>query len=264
MDTTGVSFFSRKLIVTFVTTIIVAMVGSLLNVDMTVYSQGNHFVGWTFVFFLYVGAVILVYGNIVSISIELLLRKYFKRLKWLYVSILGISGSLFGIFFEEMSLAISGFFIAIFCALLDLWLIKNSYKTKQLFLLIFSPLLIMFGLWLYLQIMSPPIPPFTPEDAVSFATSGEGSMINEFPKEIGTWTGTIGDYEVKRETSVITIGDEEYVVTFTEEWRNGLTSGTYHTSYIVDRNSMTINELKGDSAPYDAKNPQDAYLKSRE
>ena len=55
--------------------------------------------------------------------------------------------------------------------------------------------------------MSPPIPPFTKEDAVKFATSGEGTMISDFPKEIGTWTGTIGDYEVKRKTSVISSGD---------------------------------------------------------
>lgn len=254
-----------SIIVTFVTTTLVAMVMSLLNVDMTTYSQGNHFVSWTFVFFLYVGAVTLIYGNIISVGIELLQRKYFSRLNWLYyVGILGIFGSLFGVVYEEMSIAIIGFFIAIFFAFLDLWLIKNSYKTKQLFFLILSPLLILFGLWVYLQIMSPPVPPFTPEDAVSLATSGEGTMISEFPKEIGTWTGTVGGYEVKRETSVISIGDEEYVVTFSEEWRKGLTSGTYHTSYIVDRNSMTVNELKGDSAPYDAKNSQNDYLKSNE
>lgn len=231
------------------------MVMSLSNVDMTIYEQGNHFVGWTFVFFLYVGAVILVYGNIISIGVELLQRKYFVRHKWLYIGILGIFGALFGIVYEEMSLAIFGFSAAIFFAFLDLWLRKYSYKTKQLFFLILSPLLILFCLWLYLQIMSPPVPPFTQEDAVSFATSGEGTMISDFPKEIGIWTGTIGDYEVKRETSVIAIDDEEYVVTFTEEWRKGLTSGTSHTSYIVDRNSMTINESEGNSPPYYIKNP---------
>ncbi|QUG40382.1 hypothetical protein KD050_13905 [Psychrobacillus sp. INOP01] len=262
MDTTGVSFISRKLIVTFVTTILVAMVMSLLNVDMTIYGQGNHFVGWTFLFFLYAGAVILVYGNIISIGVESLQRKYFTRHKWLYIVILGIFGALFGIFFDELSLSIFSFFTAIFFASLDLWLMKNSYKTKQLFFLILSPFLILFCLWLFLQIASPPVPPFTQEDAVSFATSGEGTMISEFPKEIGTWTGTIGDYEVKRETSVISIDDEEYVVTFTEEWRKGYISGSSLTSYIVDRNSMTINESEGNSPPY--YDSQNNYLKSSE
>lgn len=255
MDTTGISFISRKLIVTFITTIFSAMILSLSNVDMTIYGQGNHFVGWTFFFFLYVGAFILVYGNVISIGVELLQRKYFARLKWLYVGILGIFGALFGIIYEEKLLAIFGFITAIFFAFLDLWLIRNSYKTKQLFSLILSPFLILFCLWLYLQVMSPPVPPFTQEDAVSFATSGEGTMISEFPKEIGTWTGTIGDYEVKRKTSVISIDHEEYVVTFEEEWRKGYISGSYLTSYIVDRNSMTMKESEGNSPPYYAKNP---------
>lgn len=254
MDTTGVSFISRKLIATFVSTIIAAMFISLSNIDMTVYEQGNHFVSWTFFISLYVGGVILIYGSIVSITVELLLRKYSSRLKWLYIGILGIFGTLFGIFYQEMSLTILGFFIAIFFAFLDLWLLKNSQKTKQLFIVILSPMLILFGLWFYLQMVSPPASPFTQADAVSFANSGEGTMISKFPQEVGTWTGTIEDYEVTRETSVITIGKEEYLVTFTEEWRNALTSGTHHTSYIVNRNSMTLNDLTGDSAPYAAKN----------
>jgi len=260
----GVSFFSRKLIATFVTTILVAMVISLLNIDMAIYEQGNHFVGWTFFFFCYVGAVILVYGNIISIGVELLQRKYFSRLKWLYVGILGIFGALFGIVYEDISLATFCFFIAIFFAFLDLWLMKNSYKTKQLFILILSPILILFCAWLYLQISSPPVPPFTQEDAVSFATSGEGTTISEFPKEIGTWTGTIGEYEVTRKTSVISIGQEEYEVTFTEEWREGEISGSSLISYIVDRNSMTINNSEGNFPPNYTKNPESNYIKSAE
>lgn len=52
MDTTGVSFFSRKLIATFVTATLTAMILSLFNVEMSSYEHGNHFVGWTFFFFL--------------------------------------------------------------------------------------------------------------------------------------------------------------------------------------------------------------------
>ena len=81
MDTTGVSFISRKLIVSFVTAVLVAMVLSLFNLDLANYEQGNHFVGWTFIFFMYAGAVILVYGNIISIGFELLQRKYFVSLQ---------------------------------------------------------------------------------------------------------------------------------------------------------------------------------------
>ncbi|MCZ8532184.1 hypothetical protein [Psychrobacillus psychrodurans] len=258
MDT-GVSFISRKLIATFVTTILVAMVMSLLNIDMTIYEQGNHFVGWTFFFSLYVGAVVLVYGNIISIGVELLQRKYFVIHRWLYVGILGVFGALFGIAYKEMTLAIAGFLSAIFFALIDLWLIKNSYKTKQLFFLILSPFLILFSLWLYLQVMSPSLPPFTQEDAVSYATSGEGTMISEFPKKVGTWTGIVDNYEVKRETSVTSISDEEYVVTFSEEWKKGYISGRCFTSYIVDRNSMTIKESEGNYPPYYAKYPANNY-----
>ncbi|MFJ7825640.1 hypothetical protein [Psychrobacillus sp. NPDC096623] len=250
MDTTGVSFVSRKLIASFVTTLLLAMVMSLFNVDLAIYEQGNHFVGWTFVIFLYAGAIILTYGNIISIGVELLQRKYFARHNWLYVAVLGLFGSLFGILFEEILFAALGFCSAVLYAFLDLGLMKNSYKTKQLFILILSPMFILFSLWLYFQVMSPPLPPFTKEAAVTFATSGEGTNISEFPKEIGSWNGTIGDYEVKRETSVISSGNEKYLVIFKEEWRKGDTTGSSFTSYIVERNSMTLKNSEGEFPPY--------------
>lgn len=255
MNTTSISFVSRKIIASFVTAILLAMVMSLFNLDLALYEQGNHFVGWTFVIFLYAGAIILVYGNIISIGVELLQRKYLSHRKWIYVTILGLFGALAGIFLNEMLFAIVGFCSAVFYSLIDLYLMKYSHKTKALFILILSPLFILFGLWLCLQIMSPSLPPFTKEAAVTFATSGEGTHTSKFPKEIGIWTGTIGDYAVKRETSVTSNGNEKYIVIFKEEWRKGYVSGSSLTSYLVDRNSMTLYNLEGDSPPYYAENP---------
>jgi hypothetical protein len=82
--------------------------------------------------------------------------------------------------------------------------------------------------WGYFQFTSPPMPPFTKEDAVKFATSGKGTAIEHFPKEIG---------------------EEIYIVTFTENWSKGTGKGSWTLSYKVDRESLTANGEKGNMPP---------------
>jgi hypothetical protein len=72
--------------------------------------------------------------------------------------------------------------------------------------------------------------PFTIEDAVNFATSGEGTVIEHFPEEIGEWEGTIEGYQAKRETNAKKIGEEIYLITFTENWKKGSEMGSWALS----------------------------------
>jgi hypothetical protein len=94
------------------------------------------------------------------------------------------------------------------------------------------------------------MPPFTKEDAVKFATSGKGTAIEHFPKEIGKWEGTIDGYQVIRETNDKEIGEEIYIVIFTENWSKGTGKGSWTLSYKVDRENLTANGEKGNMPPY--------------
>src|SRR5690625_4107658 len=122
-------------------------------------------------------------------------------------------------------------------------------KKIKLFLII--PIASLVLCWGFLQVTSPTMPPFTKEDAVSYATSGEGSVTDEFPKTVGQWEGKKGDFQVIRETSVEEIGRETYIVTFTEHWEKGMETGIWILSYEVDRQSITLSSMEGDMPKYD-------------
>jgi len=240
---TGIrSLIVRKLITTFVATTILSAPFGFFNVGGSseiIYNQGNQFIVWFFIFSMYIGVIILIYGNLVSIGIEYLQRKWFPRQDWLYVLILGVFGLANGLFFQERSLAFYGMLAAILYAIIDKWLYKRNTKNKSVKLFFLIPLASLLITWGYYQFTSPPMPPFTIDDAVKFATSGEG---------------TIDGYEVKRETSAIEIGDEVYTVTFTENWRKGTVKGSRTFSYKVERGSSTATGDNGNMPPYYGKN----------
>ena len=103
MQTGIASLIVRKLITTFVATTICSAPFGFFNIiggSEVTYNQGNQFIGWFFIFSMYIGAIILIYGNLVSIGIEYLQRKWFPRQDWLYVIILGVFGLANGIFFQ--------------------------------------------------------------------------------------------------------------------------------------------------------------------
>lgn len=247
------SFILRKLTTTFLATTIFSFLLVLISSKdgfEFVYNQGNQFIGWFFIYFMYIGAIILIYGNLVSLVIEYLQGRWFQRYDWLYVLILGVCGLANGLFFQEGTLAIYGMLAAILYALVDKWLYKRKIKGKSIkgyFLIPIFPLLICWG---YFQLISPPVPPFTKEEAVHFATSGEGTVIDYFPKEIGKWEGSIEGYQVIRETGAKEIGQETYLVSFTENWKKGNETGTWEISYRLERGSLTANGEKGNMPPY--------------
>lgn len=247
----------RKFTATFVTTSVLSMLFVLIylsNGSETVYHQGNQFAGWFIVYAMYIGSIILIYGNIVSIVVEHLQRKWFRKHDFLYVSILCFFGLANGLFFQDTMASLYGMLAAFIYAILDKWLYKRSLVkkgVKPFFIITIAPLVIC---WSYLELISPPMPPFTEEAAVNYATSGEGSVTDEFPDHIGQWEGTIGHYQVVRETSAEEIGKESYIVTFNEYWKKGSESGTWTLSYKVDRQSLTLYSSQGNIPSYDIMN----------
>jgi len=247
------SLIFRKFTATFVTTMIFSFVLVLVNSINGFefeFNQGNQFIGWFFIYFMYIGGIILIYGNLVSLVTEYLQRKWFRQYDWLYVIILGVFGLANGLFFQNGTLALLGMLAAALYAIIDKWLYQRKSKNKSIKMFFLIPIASLVLCWGYFQLTSSPMPPFTKEDAVHFATSGEGTVIEHFPKEIGKWEGTIEGYDVKRETDAQEIEEEVYIVTFTENWKKDSEMGTWELSYKVERGSLTANGEQGNIPPY--------------
>ncbi|MFZ3578760.1 hypothetical protein [Virgibacillus sp. DJP39] len=242
----------RKLITTFVTVTLVSITlasVSLLESQFQ-YNLGNQLMGWTFLYIVYVGVIVLIYGNAVSFIVKFAQKRWFKHNNWIYVSLHGLFGLANGLLFTFWYAALYGLLAALFYAFIDRWIYTRDLKEKRMRLFIIVPLVIYGILWGVLQIISPTMPPFSKQDAVEFATSGEGTIIEIFPEKIGETKQNIGNYTVTRETQVERVQDETYVVTFTERWSSQYRSGYWYTSYIVKRGQLTIDEQGGTNPPY--------------
>ncbi|OCA92602.1 hypothetical protein [Pseudobacillus wudalianchiensis] len=249
------SIFLRKLITTFVATLITSIFitfFTLKDSDSEItYNLGNEFLGWSSVFIMYVGGIILIYGSIVSIGIEYLQRKWFKKHDWLYVLLHGIFGLANGLLFQYWILALHGMLAALLYACVDRWLYKRASKNKKSIKMFFlAPLLIYGVCWGYFYLISPPLPPFTKEDAIQSATEGEGTITDGFPKKEGKWAGIINGYQVEKETSVKETKKERYLVTLKEKWSKGNKKGDWTFSYQVDRSTLSLYKEEGEMPPY--------------
>jgi hypothetical protein len=246
----GVQMIRRKFLATLASTLICSLILSLFetfNGNGPLYNSGNHLLGWSVVYFMYIGAIILIYGNLVSIGVEYLQKKWFRDRDWLYVVILGLFGLANGLLFSEFLMAFSGLAAAVIYGVIDVWIAKRMKRNQSIKIVAIAPAAAYFLAWGLGQGMSPPLPPFTEENAVEFVVSGTGTMIDNFPKEIGAREETINGYRVKRETLVKEIGHETYVVTFKETWRSETDEGSYSLSYKVKRGSSTLYQSSGET-----------------
>ncbi|WP_181350259.1 hypothetical protein [Thalassobacillus sp. CUG 92003] len=212
-----------------------------------VYNLGNQFIGWFLLNFLYVGAIILIYGNIVSAGIACLHRKWFPNLDWLHILILGVFGLGNGLFFQEWFMAYCGMAAAVLYGIIDKWLNKRNRENKTRRAFILLPIGCLIITWGLLQLSSPSLPPFTKQDAVDNVIEDESTV---FPQEIGKRTREFEGYHVVRETEAEEIRDEVYIVRFSEHWRKGSNQGTWSTAYKVNRNSLTTKGSTGVLPPY--------------
>lgn len=240
----------RKLVTTYFATTMISLLLAYLyiNGDFSDPNLGNSVFGWTFFYMIYVGTIILLYGNLVSIGIEYFQRKWKAPHSWLYILLHGIFGLANGLLFQELMSAVVGMAAALLYAVIDRWLYKIKKKGIKLF--IFIPIIVYALMWGCLQVLSPPTPPFTADDAVEYATSGKGTAIELFPEEIGKWSGEIDGYHVVRKTSVEKVEHQVYIVIFTEAWVKGEESGSRYISYEVERQSLTVSDRGGPTPPY--------------
>ncbi|MCF3944804.1 hypothetical protein [Oceanobacillus alkalisoli] len=241
-------FIYRKLTTTFVTTAFLSTFFALFTFNIgfeAEYNQGNQFLGWLYVYMLYIGLIILLYGNMVSMAIEYLQGKWFQQHDWLYVTLHGLFGLANGILFQSLLAAVYGMAAAFSYGIIDKWLHARSKEAKKMKVVFFIPVAAIVLCWGYLQIISPPMPPFTAEDAILEATSGEDSITEGFPRYVGQREEKIEDYRVIKETNVEKVGKETYLVTFTEAWKKGDEKDVGEFAYKVDRNSITAHSLQG-------------------
>ncbi|GAA5416802.1 hypothetical protein Pryu01_01841 [Paraliobacillus ryukyuensis] len=214
------------------------------------YNHGNQFIGGFFFYAIYVGAIVLLYGNLVSIVVERLQSKWFIQQTWLYIVILGTFGSAIGLFFQSGRAAVLGILAAIVYGLIEKWVEKRTTKNKRIKWFFLIPVFFLFIYWGYLQIISPPKPPFTKQDAVQSVTDSRGTVIERFPEEIGRWEGDVEGYQVTRETDVKEISNEVYMVTLVESWKEGNDKGMSTWSYRVNRRSLVNKGREGEIPPY--------------
>ncbi|OIU71752.1 hypothetical protein [Rossellomorea aquimaris] len=243
----------RKFLATLVSALICSLILAIfqtLDGNDPLYNYGNQLMSWSAIYFIYIGAIILIYGNIVSSAAEYVQKKLFADKDWLYILILGMFGVANGLVFNEILMAVSGMAAAVIYGVIEIWIARRMRSERSIKMFVIVPAAVYLFAWGIGQALSPPVPPFTKEDAVEFAVSGEGTSIDYFPEEIGVWEGNINGYKVKRETLVKETGRETYVIIFKEKWDSGIEKGQYSLSYKVKRGSSTINGQTGDTPPY--------------
>ncbi|MBS4188721.1 hypothetical protein KHA94_00615 [Bacillus sp. FJAT-49705] len=152
------NYIKRKLITTFVTimlsSIILASYGVLKGTLEGVTNSSNEFVTWFILLIFYIGIIVFIYGNIVSICTEFLQNKYFKKYNWLYVIILGIFGLIPGLFFQVNTFALYGIMAALLYAIVDKWLYKRISESKSIIMFIIVPVIFFFLMWAYFNLDS--------------------------------------------------------------------------------------------------------------
>lgn len=229
-------FFQRKLMASIVTTMTLAMILASLSIydDAGGTSDyGEAFLAAAMLYGMYGGVIILVYGSSVSGVIEFVMNRWFRINTLIYILLHGVFGL---IMLASPILALLGVASACLYALIDRWIHHRITKDKPTLMLTLTPIALFMMTWSILSFITPDRPPFTAEDAIEFATSGEGTVIDKFPKE----EGIIIVGNATRETSVEEIGDEVYIVTFTETWKHEDAGGPWSISYKVDRGSSTL------------------------
>lgn len=225
----------------FVTTITLAMILASVYIyhdTRATFDYGAEFLIAVIFYGIFGGIIILIYGSLVSALIEVIMNRWFRINIPFYVLLHGVFGLI--MLLVNPILALFGVGAALFYACTDRWILHRKKRDKPTLMFLLSPLSVTMVTWSILSFITPEQPPFTAEDAVAFVTSGEGTIIDKFPKKEGVIT--VGN--AIRETSVEEIDDEVYIVTFTETWKDEEAGGPWSISYKVERGSSTIYEEK--------------------
>ncbi|MFE5318120.1 hypothetical protein ACFQ88_05355 [Paenibacillus sp. NPDC056579] len=248
----------RKLVVAYFTSWAIVLWVSFPNIVLggASWNAAGNYMSWVFMIALYAVPTIFLYGSLVSS----LLEAAAARLKVKGPGEVLVSGLLHvafgfccGFVLQSSLFSIMGGVAAILFFCCDRIIVRAipSLKIKARLISFTVPVLLFVLIAGAIYATSPPKPPFTAKDAVQFATSGNGTTIDRFPKEEGQVKLKIGGYDVERETKVEeTARKETYNVVFTERWHKGEENGQYQMIYEVSRGSMGAKGGNGAEPPY--------------
>ncbi|KHE71929.1 hypothetical protein [Halobacillus sp. BBL2006] len=205
----------RKIIASYISSTIPAILFAILLVDYEGYNQGDAFAGWTYTCFLFIGAIVLIYGSLISTGLEYIHCKRIYIPNYIYVFLHGVFGVL-GTFFFTISpyLICAGFFIAAFYGIADRYIHNLKEKNRELLFLMSVPLILFGGGLIYFGVASIPEPPFTKEDALESVRDENEAYASFLPEEGVTREKRIGELHIKKKTEIKDLGGEVYVITF--------------------------------------------------
>ncbi|WP_174616047.1 hypothetical protein [Virgibacillus ihumii] len=155
--------FYRKIVTTFFVVMFVSLFFACSYVlgGNPKYDVGDKLMLWSLFYMVYVGPIVLIYGNLVSVFLEYWQKSWSRPRDWLYVVLHGVFGLANGLLFGSPIFAVLGAVAALFYAIIDRWLYSRKLKGKRnrLYLLLIP--FIAYGLlWGILQLASPSPPPF--------------------------------------------------------------------------------------------------------
>ncbi|MCA0970703.1 hypothetical protein LCM20_08895 [Halobacillus litoralis] len=218
-------FLIRKGAAAFFVTLIGSLIGAWFVYDFDGNVSGESLLTWTFGLSLYIGAVVFLYGTLASGLIELLHHRVRTLPSLVFILIHGLFGALSVLVVDSWSFGLIAFLFAVVYAAIDRLIFLRKMKRKMVAVICAVPLVLILVSVAGLELASPPEPAFEAEDAVERATSGQGTRTADFPNHIGTETGEEEGLVFERTTSVEKLGEETYLVTFTEEWSDDYDSG---------------------------------------
>lgn len=245
--------FKRKMYSTLLSSVLITILLSLSAFfslgEGTEYHRGNSYLGWVFLLFMYIAPIILLYGNVVSLIIEFVLKKMHLEKRGLSLFLHGLFGLANGMLFSSWIYAIMGAIAALSYVLIDRWVSKRLQEKKRMTSYILAPLLFLGLAWGGLEWASPAQPPFTIEDAVKSAIEGDDLRYG-FPKGLGSHKETIEGYQVEWKISAKEIGEEKYNVSFSENWKKDGKESSWYYSYDVEKHGLTASSSGGGLPPY--------------
>jgi len=160
IETKG-QLIARKLKSTFLTLLISSIVWSLVTIytdEEIVYHLAEHFYVMTLFYFYYAGFIVLIYGNLVSVLTESILRKWAGRFTWLYIPILGFAGAAIGLLLPYYPFIIAGILTGICYGVLDKWIMYRWERDSGVLIIFIALLVLFFLLWGYFYVTSPILP----------------------------------------------------------------------------------------------------------
>lgn len=248
----------RKLVVAYFTSWATVLWVSFPNISLggADWNAAGNYMSWVFVIALYAVPTIFFYGILVSSLLEAAAVKL--KVKGpgevLVSGLLHVAfGFCFGFVLQISLFSIMGGVAAILFFSFDRIIVRTilCFKIKTRLISFTVPVLLFVLIAGAIYATSPSKPPFTAKDAVQFATSGNGTTIDRFPKEEGQVMLKIGGYDVERETKVEeTARKETYNVVFTERWHKDEENGQYQMIYEVSHGSLEAKGGNGAKPPY--------------